>query len=136
MLDLTSHMDGSAAQRGVSFVSLRRVLLMLLPSFKAPEGYSTNEMSADTLQTLGEQAEQLNRDFERDLLEFLDRLERVDPDLVARTLQTLDDRSFAAQWLTSQHRALNGLSPLQAVAKGRRAEVIAILGRIECGICS
>lgn len=93
-------------------------------------------MSADTLQTLGEQAEQLNRDFERDLLEFLDRLERVDPDLVARTLQTLDDRSFAAQWLTSQHRALNGLSPLQAVAKGRRAEVIAILGRIEYGICS
>lgn len=93
-------------------------------------------MSADTLQALGEQAERLNRNYERELLELLDRLERVDPDLVVRTVQTLDDRSFAAQWLMSQHQQLNGLSPLQAVAKGRRAEVIAILGRIEYGICS
>lgn len=105
---------------------------MLLP----PEGYSTNDMSADTLQTLGEQAEQLHRDFERDALELLNRLERVDPDLVARTVQTLNDRLFAAQWLISRHQGLNGLSPLQAVAKGRRAEVIAILDRIEYGICS
>ena len=124
-------MDGTAAQRGVSFVSLRRVLLMLL----SPESYSTNDMSADTLQTLGEQAEQLHRDFERDVLELLNRLERVDPDLVARAVQTLNDRLFAAQWLMSRHQGLNGLSPLQAVAKGRRAEVIAILGRIEYGIC-
>ena len=93
-------------------------------------------MSADTLQALGEQAERLNRNYERDLLELLDRLERIDPDLVVRAVQTLDDRSFAAEWLMSQHQQLNGLSPLQAVAKGRRAEVIAILGRIEYGICS
>lgn len=125
-------MDGTAAQRGVSFVSLRRVLLMLL----SPESYSTNDMSADTLQTLGEQAEQLHRDFERDVLELLNRLERVDPDLVARAVQTLNDRLFAAQWLMSRHQGLNGLSPLQAVAKGRRAEVISILGGIEYGICS
>lgn len=93
-------------------------------------------MSADTLQALGEQAERLNRNYERDLLELLDRLNRVDPDLVMRTVQTLDDRSLAAQWLMSQHQQLNGLSPLQAVAMGRRSEVIAILGRIEYGICS
>lgn len=72
-------------------------------------------MSGDTLHTLGEQAERLNQHYERDLLELLDRLDWVDPDLVARTVQTLEDRSFAAQWLTSQHQQLNGLSPSRAV---------------------
>lgn len=56
--------------------------------------------------------------------ELLARLELLDPDFAHRVITTIGDRHAAALWLIGSNQLLNGVSPLFAVANGRRESVL------------
>lgn len=87
-----------------------------------------------SLATLAEIPEALERDREAAEAAILMRLERLDPEVAAQAIYVFDDRADAAHWLTRPHPELDDVTPLRALAEGRRREVLDLLGRIFHGI--
>lgn len=71
---------------------------------------------------------------ERSLLELLDALRDIDPKVAERTVEVFDDKTSAASWLASPVRSLGGVTPLQALAEGKREDVLRVLHQIRHGI--
>lgn len=71
---------------------------------------------------------------ENTLLELLDNLRAIDPEVAAQAIRVFDDKASAAGWLASLVRSLGGATPLQALADGRRADVLRVLGQIAHGV--
>jgi len=71
---------------------------------------------------------------ENTLLEMLDNLRTIDPEIAAQAVSVFDDKTTAAGWLASSVRSLGGATPLQALAEGRRADVLRVLGQIAHGV--
>lgn len=68
------------------------------------------------------------------LLKMLDRLREIDPEVAARAVYVFDDQTDAALWLTKPVITLNGITPLQALAKGKREDVLRVLNGILYGL--
>lgn len=71
---------------------------------------------------------------ERLLLEVFDGLHDIDPEVADRAIHVFDDRTGAATWLANPVRSLGGVTPLQALAEGRREDVLRVLNQILHGI--
>lgn len=71
---------------------------------------------------------------EHSLLEMLDHLRAIDPEVTKRTVDAFDDKTSAANWLTNPVRSLGGVTPLQALAEGRREDVLRVLNQIGHGV--
>lgn len=76
------------------------------------------------------------RSHERTLLRCFKKLQVIDPPLFERAIQTFDEEELAAMWFGDPIRVLGGVSPFEAIARGKRKAVLEILGRIEHGIYS
>ncbi len=70
----------------------------------------------------------------RSQLKLLDRLREIDPEVAARAVYVFDDPADAASWLANPVMTLGGLTPLQALAEGRRADVLRVLDQLFYGI--
>ena len=71
---------------------------------------------------------------ERSLLELLDNLRDIDPEVAERAVDTFDDKASAANWLASPVRSLGDITPLQALAEGKREDVLRVLHQIRHGV--
>lgn len=71
---------------------------------------------------------------ERSLLELLDALRDIDPEVTQRTVEVFDDKGSAARWLTNPVRSLGGVIPIQALAEGKREDVLHVLQQIRHGV--
>ena len=71
---------------------------------------------------------------ERSLLEMLDNLRAIDLEVAQRAVGVFDDKTSAASWLASPVRSLGGVTPLQALAEGKREDVLRVLHQIGHGV--
>lgn len=83
---------------------------------------------------LAQLAELHQLQYERSLLELLDGLQVIDPEVAEQAIHVFDDRTGAAAWLASPVRSLGGVTPLQALAEGRREDVLRVLHQILYGV--
>lgn len=83
---------------------------------------------------LAQLAELQQLQHERSLLELLDALRAIDPEVAERAIYVFDDKTSAAGWLANPVMSLGGVMPLQALAEGRRADVLRVLGQISHGV--
>ena len=90
----------------------------------------------DTLEQLARDARYLEQEREAQLERLLQRLKRLDPEGAKRTVRVFDDRGDAALWLTTANRGLADLTPYQALAQGKRQDILDTLWRIEYGVYS
>ncbi len=72
----------------------------------------------------------------RSRLELLDNLREIDPEVVERAVYVFDDQSDAASWFTKPVITLGNITPLQALAAGRREDVLRVLNEIFYGLPS
>jgi hypothetical protein len=68
------------------------------------------------------------------LLKMLDSLRGIDPKVAERAVYVFDDQTDAAHWLTKPVLTLGGITPLQALAEGRREDVLWVLNEIFYGL--
>lgn len=73
-------------------------------------------------------------EFERSLLEVFDGLRDIDPEVADQAIHVFDDKTRAATWLANPVRSLGGVTPLQALAEGRREDVLRVLDQIAHGV--
>lgn len=73
---------------------------------------------------------------ERARRETLNLLRDIDPEVVERAVYVFHDKTDAANWLTSPVITLGGITPLQALAAGRREDVLRVLNEIFYGLPS
>lgn len=78
---------------------------------------------------LAQHAELQQLQHEHSLLELLDHLRAIDPELAERAIYVFDDKASAAGWLASPVMPLGGVMSLQVLAEGRREDVLRVLGR-------
>ncbi len=71
---------------------------------------------------------------ERSQLEMLDHLREIDPEVAERAVYVFDDKTDAAHWLAKPVLSLGGVTPLQALAAGRREDVLRVLDQLFYGI--
>lgn len=71
---------------------------------------------------------------ERSLLELLDALRDIDPEVAERAVEVFSDKTSAARWLTNPVRSLGGVIPLQALVDGKREDVLRALQQIRHGV--
>ena len=71
---------------------------------------------------------------EHSLLEMLDNLRAIEPEVAERAIHVFDDKTGAATWLANPVRSLGGVTPLQALAEGRREDVLRALDQIVYGV--
>ena len=71
---------------------------------------------------------------ERSQLELLDHLRQIDPEVAERAVYVFDDKSHAALWLTKSVITLGNITPLQALAEGKREDVLRVLNGIFYGL--
>jgi len=71
---------------------------------------------------------------EHSLLEMLDGLREIDPEVTERAFYVFGDRTKAAAWLANPVRSLGGVMPLQALAEGRREDVLRVLDQVCHGV--
>ncbi len=71
---------------------------------------------------------------EHSQLELLDHLREIDPEVVERAVYVFDDKADAASWFTKPVMTLDGITPLQALAEGRREDVLRVLNGILYGL--
>jgi hypothetical protein len=88
----------------------------------------------EIIAALANDADTLDREREARLMVLLDRLDALDPELIRRTIEALNDRHRATLWLARTNRGLGGISPYRALANGQRQAVLDVLGRIEHGV--
>lgn len=83
---------------------------------------------------LAQLAELQQLQHERSLLELLDHLRTIDPEVAERAIYVFDDRTSAANWLANPVISLGGVMPLQVLAEGKREDVLRVLGQILHGV--
>ena len=83
---------------------------------------------------LAQLAELHHLQHERSLLEMLDGLRDIDPEVADQAIHVFDDRTGAAAWLANPVRSLDGVTPLQALAEGKREDVLRVLHQIRHGV--
>jgi len=88
-------------------------------------------MNVKELARLAER-QQLSEEHSRQ--ELLDHLRNIDPEVAALAEYVFDDQSDAALWLTRSVITLGGITPLQALAKGKREDVPRVLNGILYGL--
>jgi len=71
---------------------------------------------------------------ERSRQELLDHLREIDPEVTERVVYVFDDQSDAAAWLVTPAITLDGITPLQALAKDKREDVLRVLNEIFYGL--
>jgi uncharacterized protein (DUF2384 family) len=71
---------------------------------------------------------------ERSLREILDRLRQIDPEVAERAVYVFSGKSGAAHWITSPVLTLGSITPLQALAEGRRRDVLHVLSDLFYGL--
>ena len=79
------------------------------------------------VEELASLAERSRSKFERSLTEVLDSLRDIDPEVADQALYVFDNRTKTVCWLASPVRSLGGVTPLQALAEGRREDVLRVL---------
>lgn len=70
------------------------------------------------------------------LIELFATLETMDPEVATRILDMLGERLNAAQWIVRPVPGLGGMTPVQALAEGRRQDLLDLLFRVEHGLFS
>lgn len=79
-------------------------------------------------------AERHQLQYERSLLDLLEHLRQIDPEVADRTVYVFGDKAMAAHWLANPVRTLGGAVPLRLLAQGKRQDVLKILHQILHGI--
>ncbi len=82
---------------------------------------------------LARRTEQDQLQQEHNLLEILDVLRAIDPEIAEQMVEVFGDRIKAARWLSAPVRSLGGVAPLQAFAAGKRGDVLGVLLQIRHG---
>jgi len=75
---------------------------------------------ADSLERLAREARYLEQEREVQLERLLQRLERLDREVVKRVVAAFDDRQDAALWLIAVQLGTSKLSPYETLARGKR----------------
>lgn len=99
-----------------------------------PEASAIAPGATPSLAELVETQERLEQGWVATEDALLRQLERLDPEVAAQAIYVFSDRADAAHWLTRPHPELDYVTPLRAVAEGRRREVLDILMRLFHGI--
>jgi len=99
-----------------------------------PKTTSDKGGDRESIAALANDADTLDREREARLTALLDRLDALDPELLRRAIEALNDRHRAALWFARTNRGLGGISPYRALANGQRQAVFDTLGRIEHGV--
>lgn len=86
------------------------------------------------IEELASLAEQARSGLDHSLIELLDRLQDLDPEIVDMMLRVFGDSTKAARWLANSVMSLGGVTPLRALAEGRREDVLRVLHQISYGI--
>ena len=84
----------------------------------------------DSLERLAKDARYLEQEREKQLERWLQRLERLDPEVARRAVAVFEDRQDAALWLTAVHLGHDNVSPYEALVRGKRQAVLAALDRM------
>lgn len=66
----------------------------------------------------------------RSQLKMLDLLRQIDPEVAKQAVHVFNDKTDAAEWLASPILTLGGITPLQALAEGKREDVLRVLNGI------
>ncbi|MBI3897508.1 MAG: DUF2384 domain-containing protein [Gammaproteobacteria bacterium] len=104
---------------------------------KRKKASHTSKASASRLEVLADLVDHNEAQREAHFERVLADLEMLDPEIVNHAVSVLGDRHRAARWFATPKRVMpNGESPLRAVARGRRNNVLQALGRIDHGIFS
>lgn len=90
-------------------------------------------MSHDTLETLVNQLELLDRERRRVALRAFQNLSASDRELWKLAKETFDSEEIAAGWFSEPVDSLDGDIPLVLILKGRREDVVYVLGVIQYG---
>jgi hypothetical protein len=85
---------------------------------------------ADSLERLTREARYLEQERQARLARWLQRLERLDPEVVRRAVAVFEDREDAALWLTAVSLGHDRLSPYEALALRKRQVVLAALDQM------
>lgn len=85
---------------------------------------------ADSLERLAKEARRLEQERQARLAQWLQRLERLDPEVARRAVAVFEDREDAALWLTAVSLGHDRLSPYEALARGKRQTVLAALDQM------
>ncbi len=83
---------------------------------------------------LAQLAERHQLKHERSLLDLLDNLRDIDPEVAERAVDVFDDKTGAASWLANPVRSLGDIAPLQTLAEGKREDVLRVLNQIRHGV--
>jgi uncharacterized protein (DUF2384 family) len=94
------------------------------------------DFAKDTVNAIAADVEAIQREYDAELSVLLNRLEALDLELAKQAIEVFGNRCRAAIWLAARRPCFHGLNPYQLIAKGKRQDVLDILGRIEHGIFS
>ncbi|MBI5115046.1 DUF2384 domain-containing protein [Candidatus Poribacteria bacterium] len=83
---------------------------------------------------LAKLAERYQHESEQSLMAMLDNLRDIDPEIADIALRVFNDRAKAIHWLASPVRSLGDIAPLQALAEGKREDVLRVLHQIMHGV--
>lgn len=96
----------------------------------------TTDYEFDDQITLFKQAERARKQYEQKLVRIFRQLKEDDSEVASAALALWEDENDAANYLASPVRSLADKSPLEALEKGDRQEVLDLLLRLEYGIFS
>lgn len=91
-------------------------------------------MSDDTLETLVNQLESLDGERRRVAQAAFRRLAETDRELYEMAIETFDGETTAARWFSEPVTSLGEEIPLVLLLKGKREDVVYILGVIRHGL--
>lgn len=89
-----------------------------------------NPAFTDSLTWLGRDGRYLGQEHSKQQERLLARLEKLDPEVAKKAIKAFKSRPIAASWLSSVSSAPGGLSPVEALARGRRKTVLKVIAGI------
>lgn len=84
----------------------------------------------DSLTWLARDGRYLEQEGEKQRMRLLQRLEQFDREVAKKAIKAFKSRSIAASWLIAGSSGINGLSPVEALAKGKRKTVLKVIAEI------
>lgn len=88
------------------------------------------QMTSEELNRLASSGSEAFRQFEAALDKIFDEFERGDPVLARECRRMGGSRRATARFLIHPCREFHGLSPLQALARGQRNQILSLLGQL------
>lgn len=85
----------------------------------------------DSLIWLGRDGRYLGQEHSKQQERLLQRLEKLDREVAKKAIKAFKSRPMAASWLIAVSSGLKGLSPVEALARGRRKTVLKLIAEVK-----